>query len=90
MDDQQIDPGVVRARKNPDLYRFFQKSYINHSKDSILTDKANRYEMSHRRLDIVSYYGPVSNDFDEYLRFRENRKMLQQAADDALLIRKQK
>ncbi|CAL2036863.1 unnamed protein product [Caenorhabditis brenneri] len=67
------------------------KRYINHSKESILMDKADLYEKCSAgiRKGFVNYYVDCDPDFEEYLRFRETRKTLQQAADDAVLVRKQ-
>ncbi|EGT33569.1 hypothetical protein CAEBREN_10878 [Caenorhabditis brenneri] len=89
------------------LCNMSHKRYINHSKESILMDKADLYEKcsagirkgfvnyyvdceleKRKKITIISFIGDP--DFEEYLRFRETRKTLQQAADDAVLVRKQK
>ncbi|CAA81591.2 uncharacterized protein CELE_T05G5.4 [Caenorhabditis elegans] len=63
--------------------------YIHHSKVSILMDKADLYEKNQSRKDILNYYREEDKDFEQYLNFRENRKMLQQAFESGTLIRKQ-
>uniref|UniRef100_A0A8R1DW28 Uncharacterized protein n=1 Tax=Caenorhabditis japonica TaxID=281687 RepID=A0A8R1DW28_CAEJA len=67
-----------------------QRTYINHSKYSILMDKADRFEPLHEQPDFVNYHIKADKDLEKVLRFRENRKMQQMAADDAILIKKQK
>ncbi|KAF1761248.1 hypothetical protein GCK72_009502 [Caenorhabditis remanei] len=69
-----------------------KRHYINHSNVSILIDKADLYDQSiegKKRRDVVNYSLGENKDFDEYLRFREHLKMLQQAYDDGILIKKQ-
>ncbi|CAO4370477.1 unnamed protein product [Caenorhabditis nigoni] len=56
-------------------------------------DRADLYEkneaVAQQRRDVVNYYFSEDKEFDEYMNIRENRKMLQQAYDDSILIRKQ-
>ncbi|PIC38871.1 hypothetical protein B9Z55_010743 [Caenorhabditis nigoni] len=69
------------------------KKFISHSNESILMDRADLYEkneaVAQQRRDVVNYYFSEDKEFDEYMNIRENRKMLQQAYDDSILIRKQ-
>lgn len=69
------------------------KKFISHSDESILMDRADLYEKSEetaqQRKDVVNYYFPEAKEFGEYLRLRENHKMLQQAYDDSITIKKQ-
>ncbi|CAI2348121.1 unnamed protein product [Caenorhabditis sp. 36 PRJEB53466] len=65
------------------------KNHINYSKESILMLKSEVYERTLTRNDVVNYNGKEDDHTEEYLRFRENQKMLQSAADDGMLIKKQ-